>query len=101
MFDHVLEIVKKAGIFLILAQTVLHLCVNDAYEKYIKVIVGLITAIMLIFPVVELIRDESFRDFESYRTEYEEQMLGGAPDFERIKEEAWENYYKEKEDAEL
>ncbi len=95
MFDHILEVVKKTGIFLVLAQTVLHLCANDAYEKYIKMIVGLITAIMLIFSIVELIRDDGLRNFETYRKEYEEQLLGGTPDFEQIKDEAWEHYYEE------
>ena len=95
MFDSVLEIIKKAGIFLILAQTVLHLCVNETYEKYIKMIVGLITAILLIFPVIELIKEGGFQDFESYRLEYEAKIWSGTPDFEGIKEDAWENSMKE------
>lgn len=95
MFDNVLEIIKKAGIFLILAQTVLHLCISETYEKYIKMLVGLITAILLIFPVIELIKEGGFQDFESYRMEYEAKIWSGTPDFEEIKEDAWENSIKE------
>ena len=95
MFDSVLEMIKKAGIFLILAQTVLHLCISETYEKYIKMLVGLITAILLIFPVIELIKEGGFQDFESYRMEYEAKIWRGTPDFEEIKEDAWENSIKE------
>ena len=95
MFDSVLEMIKKAGIFLILAQTVLHLCVSETYEKYIKMLVGIITAILLIFPVIDLIKENGFQDFESYRMEYEARIWSGTPDFEEIKEEAWENSMKE------
>ena len=94
MFDNVLEIIKKAGIFLVLAQTVLHLCVSETYEKYIKMLVGLITAILLIFPVIDLIKEGGFQDFESYRMEYETKIWSGTPDFEEIKNDAWENSMK-------
>lgn len=95
MFDSVLEMIKKAGIFLILAQTVLHLCVSETYEKYIKMLVGIITAILLIFPVIDLIKENGFQDFESYRMEYEAKIWSGTPDFEKIKEDVWEESFKE------
>lgn len=95
MFDSALEMIKKAGIFLILAQTVLHLCVSETYEKYIKMLVGIITAILLIFPVIDLIKENGFQDFESYRIEYEARIWNGTPDFEEIKDDAWESSIKE------
>lgn len=95
MFDSVLEMIKKAGTFLILAQTVLHLCVSETYEKYIKMLVGIITAILLIFPVIDLIKENGFQDFESYRMEYEAKIWSGTPDFEKIKEDTWEESFKE------
>jgi len=95
MFDSVLEMIKKAGIFLILAQTVLHLCVSETYEKYIKMMVGLITAILLIFPVIELIKEGGFQECGSYRMEYEAKIWRGTPDFEKSKDDAWEESFKE------
>lgn len=95
MFDNVLEVIKKAGIFMILAQTILHLCVSESYEKYIKMLVGLITAILLFFPILELIKEDGFQDFERYRSEYETILLGGPPDFEAIKDEAWNDWMEE------
>lgn len=95
MFDDVLEIIKKAGIFMILAQTILHLCASVSYEKYLKMIVGLITAVMLILPIIHLFQDGGVQNFESYRKKYEAELLGGAPDFEKVKEEAWQQYWEE------
>ncbi len=95
MFDSVLEIIKKAGIFLILAQTVLHLCVSETYEKYIRMLVGFIMAILLIFPVIDLVKENGFQDFESYRLDYEARIWSGTPDFEKIKDDTWENSMKE------
>jgi len=78
---------------MVLAQTVLHLCVNDAYEKYMKMIVGLITAMIVLLPIIAFIKEGGMEDFESYRTKYEAEMFGSAPDFEQIKEDAWESYW--------
>ena len=51
MFEDVLEIIKKAGIFLILSQTVLQLCVSEIYEKYIKRLMDIICSLaaLLVF----------------------------------------------------
>ena len=92
MFEHVLEIIKKAGIFLILAQTVLHLSVSEVYEKYLKMVVGLITAIMLLLPIINFVREDGLESFDKYREKYETEMFGNSPDFEQIKNEAWQNY---------
>ena len=79
---------------MILAQTALHLCVSEAYEKYLKMVVGLITAIMLLLPVINLFREDGFASFEQYREKYEAEMFGNSPDFEQIKNEAWQNYWE-------
>ena len=87
MFDTVLEIVKKAGIFLVVAQSLLHLCVADSFEKYIKLLVGIITVLMLVFPILTVFRNESFENFEQYRMSYEEKFLEEKIDFEQIRDE--------------
>ena len=75
MFEDVLEIIKKAGIFLILSQTILQLCVSEIYEKYIKMMVVLVTAVMLILPIAEFIKEDAFQSFEEYRIEYEKKIV--------------------------
>lgn len=95
MFEDVLEIIKKAGIFLILSQTVLQLCVSEIYEKYIKMMVVLVTAVMLILPIAEFIKEDAFQSFEEYRIEYEKKIFEQEVDFEKIRDERWEGYVQE------
>lgn len=95
MFDEILEIIKKAGIFLVLAQTVLQLCAGEAYEKYIRMIVGLISAMLLFLPVIELVRSGGLQSFEEYRLRYEKELLSEEMDFEAIRDERWEAYLEE------
>ncbi len=92
MFDNILEIVKKAGIFLILAQTLLHLCVSDTFEKYIKMLVGIVTIMLLIFPVLSFFREDTFQYFDEYRQTYEEKIFGQEVDFEQIRDTKWNGY---------
>lgn len=101
MFDEVLEIIKKAGIFLVLAQTVLQLCSGDSYEKYIRMIVGLISAMLLFLPVVEMIRTDGFQSFEEYRLLYEKELFLEEPDFEAIRDEKWKGIMEENVETEF
>lgn len=95
MFDEIMEIIKKAGIFLVLAQTVLQLCAGDSYEKYIRMIVGLISAMLLFLPVIELIRSDGLQSFEEYRIRYEKELISEDMDFEAIRDERWKIYLEE------
>ncbi len=95
MFEDVLEIIKKAGIFLILSQTILQLCVSEIYEKYIKMMVVLVTAVMLILPIAEFIKEDAFQSYEEYRIEYEKKIFEQEVDFEKIRDERWEGYVQE------
>lgn len=94
MFNEVMELIKKAGVFLILAQTLLHLCVADSFEKYIKMIVGLVTVMMLVFPVIAYFREEDIKSFDEYREAYEKEIFGDTPDFDQIRDENWKTYLK-------
>ncbi len=94
MFDDVLEIIKKAGVFLVLAQAFLQLCSGDVYEKYIRMVIGLISAMLLFLPIVEWIREDGGQSFENYRLIYEEELFGKETDFEEIRDEAWERMLK-------
>ena len=45
-----IEIIRKIGIFMIAAQVMIHLVPDKRYEKYIKLITGVIILAMLIQP---------------------------------------------------
>ncbi len=76
---------------MILAQTVLHLCGGEVYEKYIKMLINILMAVMLIMPIAEGFREGSIQNFESYVEQYEKTMTQGNMDFEKIRDEAWQN----------
>ena len=99
MLDEIMEIIKKVGIFLIFGQTLLHLCAQDVYEKYVKMLIGLITAILLISPIMNMIKDGSFQSFQAFQEEYEEKMFHEEADFESIRDEGWSNYFMEESGA--
>lgn len=92
MFDGILEVIKRTGVFVIFAQTLLNLCAGEVYEKYIKILVGLITAVMLIFPIVEAVKKDALYSFEVYRIRYEKEFTNGELDFEQIRDERWGRY---------
>ncbi len=100
MFEDILLIVKKAGIFLILGQTILHLCAGDTYEKYIKMLVGLVTAALFISPILELFQNDGIQSFEEYRIRYEEKIFEEETDFEEIRDESWWLYFMEETEGE-
>ncbi|MGN0376523.1 MAG: stage III sporulation protein AF [Suilimivivens sp.] len=57
-----IEIIKEAGIFIVVAQAVLYLVPGEIYEKYVKVIIGIVMVAKLIQPVLTLFSDEVTED---------------------------------------
>ncbi|MBD5526645.1 MAG: hypothetical protein HDR04_20040 [Lachnospiraceae bacterium] len=47
-----LESIRQIGIFMIVAQTVLHFAANEQYEKYMKIIAGVIVLLLFIRPFI-------------------------------------------------
>lgn len=63
----------KVGIFMICAQAILHFSPKAAYEKYLKLLVGVMVLIQLFLPVFSLVfggeMEETARRLEGFRTE--------------------------------
>lgn len=57
-----IAMIKEAGIFLVIAQAVLALVPGENYEKYVKVIVGLIMIAKLVQPVLSLLAGDAGED---------------------------------------
>ena len=91
MFENVLDVIKKTGIFMVVAQTLLHLCGGENYEKYIKMLIHIIMAVMLAVPIAEGLKEGSIQSFEAYVKEFEETITKESLDFEKIRDEAWQN----------
>ncbi|MDE7132340.1 MAG: stage III sporulation protein AF, partial [Lachnospiraceae bacterium] len=47
-----LESIRQIGVFMIVAQTVMHFAANGQYEKYMKIIAGVIVLLLFIRPFI-------------------------------------------------
>lgn len=63
MEQEILNILKKMGVFIVVAQTLIHFCPNIHYEKYIKMIVGVMTISMLVLPIFNFIFKGDFNRY--------------------------------------
>ena len=53
MEEYVMEIIRRTSVFLILAQAVVHFRPNPSYEKYFKFLVGIMTIVIFLIPILE------------------------------------------------
>ena len=56
MKTDVFEILKRASVFMILAQAIIHFRPSLVYEKYIRFLAGIMTAVILFLPMMEVFR---------------------------------------------
>lgn len=56
MKTDVFEILKRASVFMILAQAIIHFRPSPVYEKYIRFLAGIMTAVILFLPMMEVFR---------------------------------------------
>lgn len=57
-----IEMIKEVGIFIVIAQAVLYLVPGENYEKYVKVIVGIIMIAKMVQPVLTLFSEDAVSD---------------------------------------
>lgn len=75
------EIMKRASIFMILAQTLIYFRPNESYEKYLKLLVHIMLFVVLFFPLVELLNQDigtRMQESLSVYTKQMEQLMYGA-----------------------
>ena len=49
---NMLESIRQIGVFMIVAQTVMHFAANGQYEKYMKIIAGIIVLLLFVRPFI-------------------------------------------------
>lgn len=92
MVQQLYEMMKRASIFVILAQTIIHFGPRGSYEKYLKLLVSLMTITVLVFPVLELIKGDIYTRFQTELNEYEiqmEQLMKKVPSCDILDESAY------------
>ena len=107
-----LEFMKEIGIFIICAQSLIHFVAGKKYEKYMKVLIGMMILAQFVAPVRDILSDGSaqmmWTEIERFQTQMEEAMgeaesMAGEMDFaageEQLKSLA-EEQMKEEEETE-
>ncbi|MEG1847020.1 MAG: stage III sporulation protein AF [Lachnospiraceae bacterium] len=83
MADAFFLIIKRVGIFVVIAQTLLHFRPNETYEKYMRVLCNVMILSMLVLPILELsgkdIMTEYNQAIEQYEHEMEQLEQAGMP----------------------
>ena len=74
MKTDVFEILKRATVFMILAQAVIHFRPSPVYEKYIRFLTGIMTAVILFLPMMEVFRGGMREDYWDSLAECREQI---------------------------
>lgn len=74
MCDEIFSVIKKASIFLIGAQLILHLKPNGMYEKYLKFIVHLMALTLFMMLLLKLFGQTDEKAFSQSLAGYEEMM---------------------------
>lgn len=64
MVDYLVGVVKQLGIFTVAAQTLLHFCPNKSYEKYIRVLIGSMSIVILVVPLLGLFHEGLEQDIQ-------------------------------------
>lgn len=88
-----LEFMKRIGIFIICAQSILHFAAEKSYERYVKILVGIMILAQFIVPVRALILGADNGEIWSAIEEFQIEMDKAMEDAEIV--------YEEEEDGEL
>lgn len=73
------EILQRAAVFLVLAQALIELRPAAGYEKYLKFLAGIMTVVILFFPLGEWLQGKRFLSYE----ELERQWQASASEISR------------------
>lgn len=74
MAGEAFEIMKRASIFMILAQTIIYFRPQESYEKYLRFLIHLLLIVVLFFPVVDLLDHSAGSRMQSSLAAYTRQM---------------------------
>lgn len=72
--NEILNLLLKIGIFLVLAQTLLHFNANENYTKYVQIIINLMILSMLLVPMIGIFKEGTLHKFEEEVRQYQKQL---------------------------
>lgn len=75
--EKLFDAICRVGIFMICAQAILHFCPKSAYEKYLKLLVGVSVLLQLFLPVCRLLPGSGFKETAKGLEEFRTQLMSG------------------------
>lgn len=75
--EKLFDAICRVGIFMICAQAILHFCPKSAYEKYLKLLVGVSVLLQLFLPVCRLLPGNGFKETAKGLEEFRTQLMSG------------------------
>lgn len=75
--EKLFEAICRVGIFMICAQAILHFCPKSAYEKYLKLLVGVSVLLQLFLPVCRLLPGSGLKETAKGLEEFRTQLMSG------------------------
>ena len=77
-----MEIIKRTGVFLIMAETLYQFVQENSYARYVRLLIRLMTLALLLLPLLDLVKEGSsdffwqrVNELEAAYTEYETESL--------------------------
>lgn len=74
MAEQLMEMMKRIAVFTVVAQTILHFRPNKSYEKYLKMLIGIMLLAIFTVPLMELFQENSIREYELLLEGYEKSI---------------------------
>lgn len=72
-----LQVIRRVGIFIVCAQTIVHFKPNGSYEKYLKLLVSIMVMVQLVTPILRLLGGGEDIDFSGAVGQYEKVLYEG------------------------
>lgn len=66
-----LEMIKRAGVFLVIAETIYQFVQENRYARYVRLLIRIMTVALLAVPVFEMLKVGSSEHFYAYLSEFE------------------------------
>lgn len=86
-----LVMIKEIGIFVVVAQAILYFVPQEAYAKYVKVLIGLMIIAKIVFPIFSLLSPELWEEisFQGRILEGEilsqQELIEGVDGYDKLK----------------
>lgn len=68
-----LELIRTAGVFMIIAQTMYHFVSGSKYARYVRLLIRIMTLAVLIVPLLDLIKSGTKEDFQERLFQFEQE----------------------------